>query len=261
MNTVQAATAISEPVEPARRPRARLSARILAAAGVRGELLDTMYALYATYYECCDHARFVADLARKDYVILLEDEGALRGFSTVAHFDFRGSSGPVKVLFSGDTIIHRSAWGEQALSHSFARLAGALRAAEPAAPLYWLLISKGHRTYRYLGVFARDFHPHPRYEDPQLAGLAAEIASARFGADFDARTGVVAFAQSQGQLRDEVADVPAHLAARPEVAFFLRRNPGFRQGHELVCLTELRSDNLRGGVRDAFLVGLEHGLG
>jgi hypothetical protein len=228
---------------------------------VGGELLDAMYALYATYYECCDPARFASDLAGKNYVILLEDEGALRGFSTAAHFDFPASGGPVKVLFSGDTIIHRSAWGEQALSHSFARLAGALRAADPDAPLYWLLISKGHRTYRYLGIFACEFHPHPRGADPRLAGLAAEIASARFGEDFDADTGVVAFAESQGQLREEVADVPAHLASRPEIAFFLQRNPGYRQGHELVCLTELRGDNLRGVVRDAFLAGMRHGMG
>ena len=238
----------------------RLAARILPAGLLPGEAVERRYAIYAAHYDACDPARFRADLAGKDYVILLEDVAGLHGFSTLAHYRFAASGGPVAVLFSGDTVIDRRVWGQQALSRGFAQLAGALHAREPATPLYWLLISKGHRTYRYLKVFARRFFPHPDGEDRDLAGLAREIAAARFGAAYDARAGVVAFAQSQGHLKADLADVPARAGRREEVAYFLERNPGYRIGHELVCLTRLAPDNLRALVHDEFERGMRHGL-
>jgi hypothetical protein len=238
----------------------RLAGRVMPAGELSGETVERMYAVYAAHYDACDPARFRADLAAKDYVILLEDAAGLRGFSTAAHYRFPAAGGPVAVLFSGDTVIDRSVWGQQALSRSFARLAGALHAREKSTPLYWLLISKGHRTYRYLNVFARRFFPHPDFEDGELAGLAREVAAARFGAAYDPRAGVVAFAQSQGHLKADLAQVPARVAGRAEVAYFLQRNPGYRVGHELVCLTRLAPDNLRALVRDEFERGMRHGL-
>ena len=238
----------------------RLAEHVVTAAALPAETIERMYAIYAAHYDACDPARFRTDLAAKDYVILLEDAAGLRGFSTAAHYRFPAAGGPVAVLFSGDTVIDRHVWGQQALSRSFARLAGALHAREQATPLYWLLISKGHRTYRYLKVFARRFFPHPDGDDGDLAGLAREFAAARFGADYDPRAGVVAFAQSQGHLKAELADVPARAAGRAEVAFFLERNPGYRIGHELVCVTPLAPDNLRALVRDEFERGMRHGL-
>jgi len=238
-----------------------LAPRILAAAAVPPELERAMYAIYAAHYEASTPERFAADLAAKDYVIVLEEAGRLRGFSTAAHFAFASSTGQVRVLFSGDTVIDPGAWGEQGLARSFARLAGALHARERGTPLYWLLISKGHRTYRYLSVFAERFYPDAKADDAELRRLACEVAADRFGADFDPSTGVIAFAESHGHLKGALADVPERIAARAEGAFFLQKNPGYREGHELVCLTELRPDNLRGVVRGAFLAGMANGLG
>lgn len=239
----------------------RLSSTILDVRALPAGLAERLYALYAAHYEACDPARFASDLAGKDHVIVLEEGTTLRGFSTAAHYPFKSARGPIQVLFSGDTLIDPAAWGEQGLTRSFARLAGALQARSPQTPLYWLLISKGHRTYRYLSVFARRWFPHPDGDDPQLAELAAQLASERFGDAFDARRGVIAHEQSLGHLKPDLAEVPARIAARADGAFFLQRNPGYRQGHELVCLTELRPDNLRAVVRQAFVQGLEHGLG
>jgi hypothetical protein len=239
-----------------------LTPRIVAASEVDAGLRARLFAIYAAHYDAVEVRRFAADLAAKDYVILLEQDGEPMGFSTVAYFDFfPASGGPVKVLFSGDTVIDRSAWGEQGLSRSFAQLAGALHARAPQMPLYWLLISKGHRTYRYLHLFARRYFPSAEGEQDALARLAREIASQRFGADYDPAKGVIDFGASRGHLKDALADIPPHVAGRPEAAYFLRRNPGYRAGHELVCLAPLAPDNLRSVVRQSFLQGMAHGLG
>jgi hypothetical protein len=53
-----------------------------------------------------------------------------------------------------------------------------------------------------------------------------------------------------------VAMVEPDEAARPDVAFFLRSNPGYVHGDELVCLTELAPHNLRPIARRVFGRGL-----
>ncbi len=82
------------------------------------------------------------------------------------------------------------------------------------------------------------------------------LAQQRFGDAFNARRGVVSFSQSRGHLKPALANIAEDEAARPDVAFFLRRNPGYRQGDELVCMTELSLDNLRPLARRGFAQGL-----
>ena len=216
-----------------------------------------MYALYERYYDSSSWALFARDLAGKDRVVVLRDEtGALQGFSTLAIYERTFAGAPVRVLFSGDTVVDESHWGQQALAFAWLRLAGALNAERPEVPLYWLLISKGHRTYRYLPVFSRAFHPSPDDAGTgTLSALKDFLARDRFGADYDAATGVVRFPESRGHLRDRYADVPdAHLRL-PEVAFFLKSNPGYAQGDELVCVCELAADRLQPIARRAFVAG------
>ena len=63
--------------------------------------------------------------------------------TTVAHQ-------PITALFSGDTIVARECWNEQALTQIWGRLALALMDRYPPGTLYWFLISKGYKTYLLL---------------------------------------------------------------------------------------------------------------
>ena len=83
-----------------------------------------------------------------------------------------------------------------------------------------------------------------------------ELAYQRFDEDYDSKRGIVSFDRSRGRLRPMWATVEPEEAARPDVAFFLRSNPGYTQGDELVCLTELSCNNLRPLARRVFEQGL-----
>ncbi len=217
-----------------------------------------MFALFEHYYADTQFARFAADLAEKDFVLLLRDEaGGLQGFSTLAVYARTFAGRRVRVLFSGDTVVDENHWGQQALAFAWLRLAGDLKAEHPDQALYWLLISKGHRTYRYLSAFSREYFPAPDQITPQpMAELMEFLARDRFGAAYDTAAGVLRFPQSQGHLRDTFAQIPdAHLRL-PAVEFFLARNPGYVHGDELVCLCELSADNLQPIARRAFLSGV-----
>lgn len=217
-----------------------------------------MYALYATYYDATPPDRFRSDLDGKQFVIELRDgAGGLRGFSTLAIVDFELARQRRRALYSGDTIIDHRYWGEQALTRAFSRFAGALSASERGVPLHWFLISKGYRTYRFLSVFAAEYWPSPFAPTPPEAQACIDhLAHLKFGAAYRPELGVVRFPHSRGHLRPEWAAVGAGHRARPEVQFFLERNPRYHMGDELCCLTTLAAGNLRSFARRAFVEGL-----
>ncbi len=195
-------------------------------------------------------------------MILLCAAGRLAGFSTLAvrELDSRVAGRTLAVMFSGDTVIDHEHWGSQKLPFAFGYLAGTLAARTPH-PLYWLLVSKGHRTYRYLPLYVREYWPrHDRPTPRDAQRLVDEVADAQFGEHYRAAEGVVRFAASRGHLKPCWGRIRPPLAVRPEVSFFLARNPRYLAGEELVCLAPFRADNLRRAVRDGFEAGAARGL-
>lgn len=223
-------------------------------------LLSKMYRLMAKHYDDVEYERFASDLMEKDRVILLLDpEGVLQGFTTFMSYliEHPTTYAPVRVLYSGDTIIDRRHWGSQALAFEWIFQAGREKARHPQEPLYWFLISKGPRTYRYLSAFSRHYWPHHAGQPPgDIRGLMHALAKRRFGIHYRPEKGVVHFPASRGHLRPDLAEIDPSDRERPEVEFFLRINPGYVHGDELVCLTELTPSNLKPLSRRIFLKGL-----
>jgi hypothetical protein len=194
---------------------------------------------------------FEADLAEKNWIILLrDDEGRLLGFSTLLTYRTRIAGEPLRVVFSGDTIVDSSAWGSFALPRTWIESVWKLHDPASKERLLWLLITSGFRTYRFLPVFLRRFHPHyAAPTPPDRQQLIHALARERFGAAYDAESGVVAFPKPQ-PLRGTLAEIPQGKLRNRHVDFFARSNPGWVKGDELVCLAELSPSNLtRAGRR------------
>jgi hypothetical protein len=205
---------------------------------------NEMFELLSKHFDGVTRPRFQEDLAEKNWVILLERDGRLVGFSTLLAYEATFVNEPVSVIYSGDTIVSPEAWNSPALSRGWIACVRGLRRSYPRGKYYWLLLTSGFRTYRFLPVFWREFYP--RFDVPipeehkQLLDL---LAKGRFGAQYHAENGVVRFAQPQ-KLRKDTNLFPAGKAADPHVSYFLNRNPGHVIGDELVCLTELTDENL-----------------
>jgi hypothetical protein len=236
----------------------RLSASILPAGSVDADAVAEMFELYSQYYDGTSHELFEHDLRDKDRVLILKTEaGTLAGFSTLALLDLELPGGTTRAIFSGDTIIGREYWGTQILAFTWIRLAGQIKAEAPERPLFWFLIVKGHRTYRYLSAFSIDFFPRWNAPTPPWAKSVMDgLARHRFGDSYDARRGIVSFPQSRGHLNSEWAAVEPDERSREDVAFFLAKNPCYADGDELVCLTELSLQNLQPLARRIFQRGL-----
>lgn len=214
--------------------------------------IEQMLALYESIYVLPDRAIFREDLSGKDEAVLLTRREELVGFTTMKAYRVIHEGLPRRIVYSGDTVVHREHWGQQALALAWIGRIGELHREDPSIPTYWFLVVKGHRTYRYLAAFCTHFHPHWAETDSQLRHLADRLASERFGTAYDPRTGLVCHPASRGHLREEVVEPSVRELARPDVAFFLQRNPGFREGHELVCLFEFSDDAMKPLTRRIF---------
>lgn len=233
---------------------------MLDAAAVGPGLSAELFGLFSEYYADVAAEAFQADLRAKDFVVVLETAGRVAGFSTARLFPFDWQGERIDVLFSGDTIVARQFWGEQELARAWLRQVGRLARAAGGRRMVWFLICKGHRTYRYMPVFARAYVPAPEGPvDPGLVALRDAIATEMFGARFDPVSGTIRFAQPRGRLREEIAEPSGRELQLPEVAWFLAANPGYRNGDELACLCDLSPDNMRPRARRWFDEGWHDG--
>lgn len=211
---------------------------------------EAMYGLFASHFEGVTRERFAADLTEKTWVLLLEDEGGLRGFSTLLLYESSPpGEGVCTVVYSGDTIVDPAAWRSSALSRCWIAAVRQLREKHPQGRLWWLLLTSGFRTYRFLPVFWKDFWP--RWDAPTPPEAQARLdflTREKLGDLYLEDERIVRFPQPQ-RLRGELGEVPEGRAADPHVAFFLEKNPGWREGDELVCLTEIAEENLTAAGR------------
>lgn len=223
-----------------------LRGRLLAVVDLTTDQRAEMVSLMDAYYVNVRRPQFERDLDEKRWVIWIEEEAThqLRGFSTqmLLHVTVHGRA--VAALFSGDTIVARDCWHEQALTHVWGRLALALIDRYPPGSLYWFLISKGYKTYRFLPVFFREFYPRPETDPPgEIREVLEALGRHKFGGAYDSESGVLRAWPGKDRLREGVAEVTPERLKDPYVQFFLKKNPLHAEGNELCCIAPLTREN------------------
>lgn len=225
-----------------------LSTSIVQSAEFDDALIDEAFALYRRYYTPTDAAVFEADMRAKSFALLIRDGERLVGFSTAEKI---APEPAFRVLYSGDTIIDRAYWGSQVLSYAWLRAAGQIWAEQPTCPLYWMLITKGHRTYRYLPAFSKAYYPSPDWDTPMdMQALIDRLGALKFGARYDPQTGTI---RADPALPTRVAEEALGAKRSRYADYFAARNPGHREGDELVTLCQLAPETLSPRARRQFL--------
>ena len=207
--------------------------------------IQSMFRIFSENFDNATMEIFERDLSNKNWVILLHDSATneIAGFSTLALYETTFGNKPLSVVYSGDTIIRREYWGTPQLPSAWIKTV-LEKSANMVQPLYWLLISSGYKTYRFLTVFYKEFYPrHDVPTPPEIQSLMEHLATQRFGSDYHCEEGVVRFRDGATPLREGVAEVTDERLHDPHVAFYIARNPGYVNGDELVCITRVHPDN------------------
>jgi hypothetical protein len=222
---------------------------LVARAALRPAQRDGMFALFSRHFDGVTRVQFERDLEDKDWIIEVKRNERLVGFTTLRVTTSHLENAPITAIYSGDTIVSPEAWGTPALARAWIAGVNHLRAAFPGRRCFWLLLTSGFRTYRFLPVFWREFFPRVDRQAPTAINtLLNQLAREGYGPLYDSTAGVVRFPNPQ-RLRGPLALVPDGRVRDPNVAFFLARNPGHQCGDELACITEIGETNLTAAGR------------
>jgi hypothetical protein len=222
-----------------------LTSTIARLATVPESQKESMFLLHCRYFCNVHRDAFFNDMNQKDWVIILREGREIVGFSTVQVLRCTVDDAERVFLFSGDTVVDRAHWQESTLAGSFGHLLLRAMAEYNTGSLYWFLISKGHRTYRFLPVYFNSFYPaYDRTTPPEYARLIHAVATLKFGEAYDASAGLVRLAGQKDRLTPEMCEVPEGRRKDPHVRFFLERNPAYCHGDELACIADVARENL-----------------
>lgn len=223
-----------------------LRSLIVPAAAIEESRVQKMLELMQKYYLNVDVEKFRLDLKQKDLVILLIEHDSIYGFSTWKLSPFEIENRQINIIFSGDTIIERLYWHSLALPVAWGRLMLRAIADYPDRDLFWILTSKGYRTYRYLPIFFNEYYPSCLRDIPSMEKtIMIKYSNSAFGPRFDPITGTLVAGTSDQKLAPGISEITESRRKNRHIAFFEKINPGHSQGDELVCIARCHPDNIK----------------
>ncbi|MCG8394404.1 MAG: hypothetical protein MI745_15095 [Pseudomonadales bacterium] len=225
-----------------RENNARLKARYVPLSRVSVPVMRRMYEIYSGYYENISLDLFCKDMVEKNGVFLVEERATKRvvGFSTMKTLDMNIEGRRVKGVFSGDTIIEQQYWGNKALHVAFFFRMIREKFRHPFRPLFWLLISKGYKTYLLMANNFQNYYPNPESNSRAMEKMVDDYCERLFPGCYCSERKLLDFGEGYTHLKSDVADITDEMRRENEkIQFFERRNPTWRRGTELPCIGEI----------------------
>ena len=218
------------------------------------EDIKSMYELMLIYYENIKEENFRTDLRKKQGAILLinpQDE-SIKGFTTIGIYNAEINKTKIKLLFSGDTVIHQDFWSNNDLMQIWIK--NAIKIKERyKEKLYWLLISKGYKTYKYLSTFYKEFYPRYDKKTPEFEkSIIDNFGRTYYRENYDEKKGIIVMNYSRDYLKKDYTKIPQEKLKDKNTEFFIQKNPEYYKGNELVCVTEIALENLNKKGRKIF---------
>lgn len=210
--------------------------------------INAMFQLMNQYYDNIKYDKFVQDLKCKDQLIMLWDEDEIYGFSTIEMMPLKINEKEIVGIFSGDTIVDQKRPMGLGLQEGFSTFIYHLLETEERE-IYWFLICKGYKTYRYMSIYFHDYYPNKSVDTPPYEQeIMDTYAIKKYGETYIKETGIIVNMGDNDFLKDGVAPVNEKAKLNRVNRFFIDKNPGHEKGDELVCLARFSHDNLK----DAF---------
>jgi hypothetical protein len=184
-------------------------------------------------------------MSEKDWIIILCNEnGIIVGFSTIQIIPMKIDSQDYTFLFSGDTAVSKKYRQQSTLAGSFIHFMMRMIDEMDGTDCYWLLISKGYRTYRFLPVFFKTFYPVYNIPTPvYYQKLINQFCMRKYNDAFNVNSGIVEFAGKKDFLKPEICTIVERKQNDPHVQYFLHKNPQYYLGNELACITHITYRN------------------
>ncbi|MFN3617655.1 MAG: hypothetical protein ACK4K3_01835 [Aquabacterium sp.] len=95
----------------------------------------------------------------------------------------------------------------------------------PLTPQYWLLISKGYKTYLLMARNFPQLHPRRGHDNPDLKAMVSDYSEAMFPGQLNLQIMLLEFGDEANRLTPEAADITEAMRRAPDIRFFEECNP------------------------------------
>src|SRR2546421_4072621 len=158
---------------------------------------ETFYRLLCQCFLGVSWHDFMRDFQEKDAVMILRkehSEGEIVGWSTLMVLTLALPTTEIKAVFSGDTVVlpaYRSGIG---LGVELSRYFMQTWEQFPQHTVYYILISKGWRTYKIMPFFFKEFFPcYYKPSSPYDKAVMDAFGKKKYPYHYNPATGVVTF--------------------------------------------------------------------
>ena len=205
-----------------------------------------MYAILSKYFLGTSYDEFSSDLSKKEIAIFIEEEGQILGFSTLVCSEVEVEGKAVPVIFSGDTIVEREHRNSSGLGIEVANYFDRVRERFKDRTVYYLLTTKGWRTYKVLPFFFNEFYPRAEVQTPlEIKKVMDAFCQKKYKERYDAKKGLVVAVGEPQRLRSENLYDSAYPDRQSnDIDFFFEKNPNYLDGTELVCVASIDEENI-----------------
>jgi len=205
------------------------------------QLLE-MHKVFVQYYHNADLHTFVTDMGKKTGVILLQEKGSNRivGFSTWTELNINQNGDKSIGIFSGDTVVEKEYWGNKELQKTFVKQLLKTKIKNPKTPVFWLLISKGYKTYLLLTNNFPKHYPSHEKNNIKLESIVDEYCEQLYPSAYNKENRLLDFGDDYQFLKGDVAEITDDMTdENPKIRHFAKLNPSWQQGTELPCVGEV----------------------
>jgi len=205
---------------------------------------DDIWRLTERYY--ATDREYVEQTLRTHQRLVLfrtRDARELVGMAAVDVYPGELAGRRIAVIFTSHVLLDDRYRGQNLIQRVGFRTFMEARRRYPLRPVYWFFDTFSYKSYLLLPHNFRDYWPHfDRATPPWERSLMNHLATEAYGDAWRPELGVVA-RSGRKRLRAETAPIEPALFDRPELAFFVRANPGHAEGDMLVCLCPLTMAN------------------
>jgi len=207
----------------------------------------TMFGLLSLEFLGTRHEDFIRDLEEKEAVMILRKEdadGEIVGFSTLMTFDLPIEGRKVKAVFSGDTTVLEEYRSSTGFGIEIGRYFRKTLKTFPDHEVYYILISKGWRTYKILPFFFKHFAPKRDVSNSvHDKAVMDAFGIVKYPRDYNPDNGLIMFSKETQRLIPGSIDAVPPSEPDDHTRFFLEKNPTYLLGTELVCVALVSEGN------------------
>ena len=210
--------------------------------------LDEIWALTERYVDTPRQHYEQKLLALPEVSLWRARGGALVGLAGLHVYPVAWRARTRIVIFTSSVVTDERFRGRNLVLRSGLQVLVREKLRRPLATAYWFFDTFSYKSYLVLARNLREFWPRrERAIPPDTLAFIDELASDRYGPDWNRETGVVR-RSGHKRLRPATAPIDGTLSSDPDVNFFQVANPGHGEGDMLVCLAPLTVGNLLGAI-------------